>query len=259
VFVASVELSFEGSLAKILINRPEALNAINAEVLQGIQKASNELAEMPHIQVVILKSAGDKAFVAGADLKEMSGLTQNEAAEFSAMGAKSFASLANLPQVVIAQIQGFALGGGLELALAADFMIASEKAKFGLPEVSLGLIPGFGGTQRLAARIGTARALEWLVTAEKFSAEHAFQLGLVNKVVVAAELEEHVKAMAVKILANGPSAVRAAKKLVTLSLRNDTGIGYHAESSQFGLRFQAPESTEGISAFLEKRKAEFRR
>ena len=252
-----VDLKVEGALAFLTVQRPESLNALNKEVLLALQKAADELVKMDKVHVVILKGAGDKAFVAGADIKEMQALDQNQAAEFSALGSRAFGSIAQLPQVVIGQIQGFALGGGLELALAADFLIASEKAKFGLPEVTLGLIPGFGGTQRLAARIGPALALEWVVSAEKYSAAQALQWGLVNRVTEPENLEAQVIQLAQKILGNGPQAVRAAKKLVVASGRNDMGLGYHAESCHFGLRFQTPESNEGISAFVEKRKATF--
>jgi enoyl-CoA hydratase len=255
--MASVTLEVQNFIATLTINRPESLNALNREVLQSVLKFAQELKGESAVRVVILKGSGEKAFVAGADIKEMQSLSPEQAQSFAQIGVEAFSSLAGLPQIVIAQVQGFALGGGLEFALSADFIVASEKAKFGMPEVTLGLIPGFGGTQRLASRIGVAKALEWLTTADKYSAEEALRAGLVSRVVAPEALESSVMGIAQKIVSNGPAAVRNVKNLVVASLRCDQGLPYDFESAAFGLRFQTSESREGIGAFLEKRAAKF--
>jgi enoyl-CoA hydratase len=254
----TVTLVIEGPIASLQINRPEALNALNSNVLRELAEHAQALAQRGDVQVVILSGAGDKAFVAGADIKEMLAFTPEQAAAFGRVGAQAFAAISRLPQVVIARVHGFALGGGLELALAADFIIASSKAKFGLPEVTLGLIPGFGGTQRLAERIGVARALEWVTSAERYGAEEAHAIGLVNRVVAPEELEATVAALAKKIASNGPGATRAAKFVVSESRRANGGLGFELESAQFGLRFGTAEAKEGLAAFVEKRPAQFK-
>jgi enoyl-CoA hydratase len=253
----TVRLSLQGSVATLEVHRPEALNAINLSVLEGLALHARTLSSLSSVQVVILRGAGEKAFVAGADIKEMASFSPSEAAAFSRTGMQAFSALAQLPQVVISQVQGFALGGGLELALCGDFIYCSQKARFGLPEVSLGLIPGFGGTQRLAARIGAARALEWITSAEKYDAQEALAVGLVNRVLESALLADAVAQLAQKIAAQGPTAVRAAKRLVARTQRADEGVGFHWESAEFGLRFQTAEANEGLQAFLEKRQAQF--
>jgi enoyl-CoA hydratase len=253
----AVTLSVEGSVASLQVARPEALNAINQSVIEGIATHARALALRSDVQVVVLSGAGDKAFVAGADIKEMLAFSPEQAAHFGRLGAQAFGALSRLPQVVIAKVQGFALGGGLELALAADFIVASEKARFGLPEVTLGLIPGFGGTQRLAERIGVARALEWVTSAERYDARAALALGLVNRMTAPEELDSVVAALALKIAGNGPGAVRAAKFVMSESRRANGGVGFELESAQFGLRFGTAEAKEGLSAFVEKRPASF--
>lgn len=255
----AVTLSVEGSVATLVVNRPEALNALNKAVIEELSVHVRSLENNKDVQVVVLTGAGDKAFVAGADIKEMLSFGPEEAAHFGRLGAQVFSALGSLPQIVIAKVQGFALGGGLELALSADFIVASGKAKFGLPEVTLGLIPGFGGTQRLAERIGAARALEWVTTAERYDAQTALAVGLVNRVVAHEELDASVSALAQKISAQGPGAVRAAKSVVVNSQRVNFGVGYELEAARFGLRFGTPEAKEGLLAFVEKRPAAFPR
>ncbi|NBW83070.1 crotonase [bacterium] len=254
-----VEFSvMEAGVGIIEISRPDALNALNAEVLGQLKQAVDLAQKYDDLSSVILRSVGEKAFIAGADIKEMINLTPQQAKDFSHFGQQVFHSLSNLPQVVIAQVQGFSLGGGLECALAADFIIASRLAKFGLPEVGLGLIPGFGGTQRLVQRIGYARALEWMTSAEKYSAETASSLGLLNRVVNPEELASSVESLARAIAAQGPSAVRAAKQCARAASQNVGDSGFELEAHLFGARFGSAESREGLAAFVEKRKPKFR-
>ncbi|MEN9825008.1 MAG: hypothetical protein RI953_753 [Pseudomonadota bacterium] len=248
----------EAGVGIIEISRPEALNALNAEVLGQLKQAVEQAQKSVDLSAVILRSAGEKAFIAGADIKEMINLTPQQAKEFSKFGQQVFFSLNNLPQVVIAQVQGFALGGGLECALAADFIIASRQAKFGLPEVGLGLIPGFGGTQRLVQRLGYARALEWMTSAEKYTADAAYSLGLLNRVVNPEELASTVESLARTIAAQGPLAVRAAKECARAALQSSGDFGFDFEAQLFGARFAGEESREGLGAFVEKRKPRFR-
>ena len=250
-------LKIVGTTAWLEITRPEALNALNAAVLKELSEHASVLERRRDLSVVVLSGAGDKAFVAGADIKEMQNLTPVQAQEFSRLGSLAFTALENLPQIVIASVQGFALGGGLELAMAADFIVASQKARFGLPEVSLGLIPGFGGTQRLARRIGAAKALQWLTTADKYSADEAAAAGLVNSVVPHEELSTFVQNLVARISKNGPESVRTAKFVLREGLNGTLKGGSELESGFFGLRFQTAEAREGIAAFVEKRPAQF--
>lgn len=252
-----VSLKTEGRIAFLQIERPDALNAINGDVLHALASKIETLRHDKKVQVVILSGAGEKAFVAGADLKFMQKLSGPDAAHFSRFGNQVFRSLETLPQVVIAKVQGFALGGGLELALACDFIVAGDKARFGLPEVSLGLIPGFGGTQRLVRKIGVARATEWMTTAEKYTADDALKAGLVNSVVPVSELAAATQKLATQISKNGPSAVRTAKHVLRNGVESPLDSALQLESGYFGLCFANDESAEGIGAFVEKRAANY--
>jgi enoyl-CoA hydratase len=252
-----VALAFAQGVASLEIKRPEALNALNAQVLHELGECVEKIRSAPDVSVVVLRSQGEKAFVAGADIKEMATLTPSEAQAFSELGSRVFQSLNNLPQVVIARVQGFALGGGLELALSADFIVASNRAKFGLPEVSLGLIPGFGGTQLLSRRIGLARALEWISTGDKYTAEQALQAGLLNSIVTPEDLDAAIERMVASMLRNGPAALRTAKRVARRGANMSLADASLLESAEFGLRFGTPESSEGMAAFLEKRAAKF--
>jgi enoyl-CoA hydratase len=242
-----------GGRLNLQINRPESLNSLNSQLLTEINGVLKEIETRSDIGVVVVSGVGDRAFVAGADIKEMLSFSPEQAFAFSKLGAQVFSKLESLPQIVIAQVQGFALGGGLELAMACDFLVASEKAKFGLPEVSLGLIPGFGGTLRLARRIGAAKALQWISTADKFNAHEALNAGLINAMLPPSELENHVNELAGRILRNGPQAVRVAKRVLRAGLDAPHAVGSDLESSQFGLLFNTRETTEGLAAFVEKR------
>ncbi|MEY2986902.1 MAG: hypothetical protein RJB13_423 [Pseudomonadota bacterium] len=248
----------KSGIVVVEVNRPEALNALNSLVLQTLSSTIERIKDQSHVSVVIIKGAGEKAFVAGADIKEMLNFEQSQARDFSMYGQSVFAALAGLPQVVIAQVQGFALGGGLELALSADFIVASDKARFGLPEVGLGLIPGFGGTQRLVSRLGYARALEWMTSAERYAAESAYQLGLLNRVVPHDQLEATVDQLATQIAGQGPLAVRSAKRAALAAASGSREVGFELEATLFGSCFSSFEAREGLSAFTEKRKPKFR-
>lgn len=254
-----VTLNFEGQLARLEINRPESLNALNQEVLRELGTAAGQISTRPDVHVVILSGAGDKAFVAGADIKQMMSLSGPEAHAFSRLGNSAFLGIEMMPQIVIAQVQGFALGGGLELALAADFIIASHNARFGLPEVGLGLIPGFGGTQRLARKVGLGRAMELICTAARINANEAVTMGLANRAVAPEELASTVENIVASILRNGPGAVRAAKQAVRGGLDLPLSGGLELEAALFGLRFGSSEAKEGLAAFVEKRTPQFSR
>ena len=241
----------------ITINRPKALNALNGETVDEIERLCDAIAKDQAVKVVIITGAGDKAFVAGADITYMKSLTAPEGRTWGKAGQAVFTKIENLPQPVIAAIHGFALGGGCELAMACDIRIATDKAKFGQPEVSLGITPGFGGTQRLARIVGKGRAKELLYTGDMIDAAEAYRIGLVNKVVAPEELMDAAKAMASKIMSRAPFAVQMCKAAVNEGLDTDldTGIAYEAEV--FGLCFATADQKEGMTAFVEKRKANF--
>lgn len=253
-----VKLEIKGLQAILTIERPEALNALNQQVLTELLDRCETLAKNTHVQVVIVTGSGGKAFVAGADIREMQYLTSLQAQAFSVLGMNAFRALENLPQVVIAKVNGFALGGGLELALACDFIVASDKSRFGLPEVTLGLIPGFAGTQRLARRIGLARALEWVTSAEKYDAPTAFAHGLINHIVKSEELDAFTDTLGTKITKNAPQAVRLAKQVMRTGIHSSFESGCALETAHFAVRFSTPEAQEGITAFVEKRPPNFK-
>ncbi len=243
----------------LTINRPESMNALNSVVLEELKSAIHKISEMPfsEAQVLIITGTGEKAFVAGADIKEISTLNSSTAKTFAEKGQALFRSFENLKIPVIAAVNGFALGGGLELALSCDFIYASENAKFGLPEVTLGLIPGFGGTVRLSRALNLPKAKEWIFTGNMTSAADALFMGLVNKVLPLAELMPAVMKTAEAIVARGPIAVAHAKKSAqkTYDLEIDSAMKFEAE--QFAELFLSMDVQEGTKAFIEKRKAQF--
>ncbi|HHY61231.1 MAG TPA: crotonase [Clostridia bacterium] len=247
----------EGPVAVITINRPQVLNALNAETLQELEAALDQIERDREIRVVIITGAGEKAFVAGADISFMQNLTPLEAKQFARLGQKVFSKIENLPQPVIAAINGYALGGGCELAMACDIRVASTRAKLGQPEVNLGLIPGFGGTQRLTRLVNPGLAKEILFTADTYDAETAKQIGLVNHVVPPEELMPFCKAMAGRIASKGPVAVQLCKEAVNDGLEMDLEKALIHEADLFGVVFATQDRAEGIAAFLEKRKPEF--
>lgn len=250
-------LEKENGIGIITLNRPKALNALNAATIYEMDGLLDIIAKDDSIKIVIVTGSGEKAFVAGADITEMKSMSAIEGRNWGKLAQSVFNKLENIPQPVIAAVNGFALGGGCELAMACDIRIASEKAKFGQPEVTLGITPGFGGTQRLPRLVGKGRAKELLFTGDMIDANEAYRIGLANKVVAADELLTAAKAMATKIMSRGPVAVQLCKAAVNegLDMDLDSGIAYEAEV--FGLCFATIDQKEGMTAFVEKRKADF--
>ncbi|MFT5183502.1 MAG: enoyl-CoA hydratase [Flavobacteriales bacterium] len=253
----NIEVSTEGVIHTITINRPKQLNALNRDTIKELNLALNAADEDHSIRVVIITGSGEKAFVAGADIKEFANFSVEEGKALSADGQKLlFDRTAQMNKPVIAAINGFALGGGLELAMACHVRIASDNARLGLPEVSLGVIPGYGGTQRLAHLVGKGKAMEMITTAGMIKADEAHQWGLVNKVVAQKELMNEANAMAAAMAKNSPIAVVAAMKSI-IGGYTDGVDGYAMEIEQFGLCFGTADFKEGTSAFIERRKADF--
>ena len=251
-------LEKEDGIGILYINRPDAMNALNTGVLEEIIQAVGEISRDNEIQVLIITGAGDKSFVAGADIKEMHGLTAVEGREFGYIGQAAFRAIEKLEKPVIAAVNGFALGGGCELAMAADIRLASEKAKFGQPEVGLGITPGFGGTQRLPRLVGEGRAMELILTANTINAEEAYRIGLVNHIYPAADLLDETRKMARKIMANAPLAVKYAMSAVNKGLQTDIDTGMAIEADLFGICFSTEDQKAGMGAFLNKEKASFK-
>jgi len=244
-------------ISTITINRPQQLNALNKQTIEELNAALNELENEATVRVVIITGAGEKAFVAGADIKEFAQFSTEQGKQLSAKGHELlFDKVANLSKPVIAAINGFALGGGLELAMACHIRIASENARMGLPEVGLGVIPGYGGTQRLPQLIGKSKAMEMILTAEMIDAKIALHYGLVNHVVPSAELLTKAGDIAKKIMKNSPMALTSAIKAVNANYTDGTN-GLAEEIKLFGECFGTKDFSEGTTAFLEKRKAEF--
>jgi enoyl-CoA hydratase len=244
--------------ATITINRPKALNALNRETLREIKAAFTELENGGVVRVCIFTGAGEKAFVAGADIPELKELDLVSGKEFVELGHQTFAQIENSKIVSIAAINGFALGGGCEFAMAADIRIASEAAKLGQPEVNLGVIPGFGGTQRLTRLVGRGRAKELIFTARIITAEEALRIGLVEKVVPADKLMEEANKLADLILSKGPLAVQYAKEVINRGADLDLGNANGYEMTAFAALCESDDKNEGLTAFLEKRTAGFR-
>lgn len=254
----NVIYNVEGSIAEITINRPKALNALNKQTVEELETVVNDITDNKEIKVVIIKGAGEKAFVAGADIKAIKDFKALEARGFARLGQKVFSAIENMPQVVIAAINGFALGGGCELAMACDIRLASTKAKFGQPEVNLGITPGYAGTQRLPRLVGKGIAKELIFTGDTIDAMEAYRIGLVNKVYEPDELIENAKKLATKIINRGFCAVSLAKSAINNGLNMDDESAYNYEAEVFGLCFATDDQKEGMSAFIEKRKAEFK-
>jgi len=254
----TISVSLEEGIAILKINRPKVLNALNRATLLEIQRALKELEKDPEIRVLIITGEGEKAFVAGADISEMAPMNPKEALEFSKLGHETLSLIEEFPSPVIAAVNGYALGGGLELVLACDIILASENARLGLPEVTLGICPGFGGTQRLPRLIGKARAKELIFTGEMIDAKKAYEFGIVNKVVPQDKLLDEAKEIARKIAKNGPLAVRAAKRLVEKGLETSLRSGEAMEIEAWANLFATEDQKEGMKAFLEKRKPEFK-
>lgn len=240
----------------ITINRPDKLNALNKTVMEELNKAIDEVYNNPHIKSAIITGSGTKAFVAGADISEFTGLSKEEGVALSKKGHDIFFKIENAPKPIVAAVNGFALGGGCELALACHFIIAAEQAKFGQPEVNLGVIPGYGGTQRLVQIAGKGRAMELLMTGKMISAEEALQYGIANSVVKQEELLGKVTEILQTIQTKAPIAI--AKVIACINNFDHTQQGYDYEVQQFGECFATEDMKEGAAAFLEKRKPAFK-
>ena len=254
---SNILLSFEQGVAIITFNRPKAMNALNAELLGELSQALDQLESEESVRVLVLTGAGEKAFVAGADINELAVLSPLQAKKFIDKGQSVITRLTRMSKPVIAAVNGYALGGGMEMALGCDFIYAAETAAFGLPEITLGLIPGFGGTQRLARLIGPNQAKELIYTGRMLKAEEACSLGIVNRVIPADALMDEVLGLARKMAAKGTVSLRAAKQAVNCGLNTDLATGLGIEQDAFAICMASPDAKEGTSAFLEKRKPDF--
>lgn len=256
----TISLEQDGPIWTLTVNRPQALNALNGEVLNEMAEAFRLVGEFPFedARVLVITGAGEKAFVAGADIKEIAELDEEKALVFAQRGQSVFHELNLLKIPVIAAVSGFALGGGCELALACDFIVASENARFGLPEVTLGLIPGFAGTVRLSRAVGIRRARELTFTGEMVSAADAKSYGLVNRVVAAGELKSAVRMIADQIVARAPHAVALAKRSINRTWDMEVEEAQRFEAETFAELFTTEDVREGTRAFIEKRKPQFK-
>ena len=252
-----LQIEDRGAIRIVTVNRPEKLNALDAATLDALHAAFGDIAEDPSVRVAVLTGAGPKAFVAGADIAEMSSLSPVQARDFSLRGQRTMRRIETLPKPVVAMVNGFALGGGLELAMACHLRLAADTAKMGQPEINLGLVPGFGGTQRLLRLAGRAATLELCLTGAPVDAARALQLGIVNQVLPAAELEEATMKLAGKLATAAPLALRGILDCVNVGGEAGINEGLEFETAQFGLVFSTADMREGTSAFLEKRKPEF--
>jgi len=249
----AVDLRRDGAVATVTLNRAEALNAFNTEQLRAVVATLAELKEDRSIRAVILTGAGERAFAAGADIKEMVALDRDGALGFGRLGHAATRAVEALPQPVIAAVNGFAMGGGCEIALAADIRIASENAVFAQPEVGLGIPPGWGGTQRLVRAIGPGMAAEMILTGRRVKADEALRIGLVNAVYPPAELLERASELASAIARSSPLAVRSSKRLMQLAFNGQVASGLETELQAFADSFTTGDQREGMTAFVEKR------
>jgi enoyl-CoA hydratase len=252
-----IKISWDGELAIISIDRQERLNALNSEVFTELDDAFDSLRYDDQVRGVILTGAGEKAFVAGADIGELAQMDALSGVQVSRTGQGVFRSIERFPKPVLAAVGGYALGGGCELALACHLRLASENAQFGLPEVSLGIIPGYGGTVRLARLIGLGRAMELTLTGEMIGARRALEVGLVSDVVPREDLLDGAKTLLRKVTKNGPLAVRLAMESIYRAMDTSLAEATATESANFGLLASTEDMREGMTAFLEKRKADF--
>lgn len=247
----------ESGIALVTVNRPDKLNALSRGVVEELDQAADRIAGDSAIRAAILTGAGEKAFVAGADINELSSLSAVEARAYALRGQQVFRKLETLGKPIVAAINGYALGGGLELAMACTVRFAAESAKLGQPEVKLGIIPGYGGTQRLPRLVGRGRALEMLLDGEPVTAAEAWRIGLVNAVVPRAELLNHGRAWLDKVLANGPLALGLVLEAVDVGFNTGLEEGLRFEAAAFGVSAATEDRREGTRAFLEKRRAVF--
>ena len=252
-----IEVVENAGVLRLTISRPKALNALNSAVLAELERLLGELEQRDDLRAVLITGAGEKSFVAGADITEMRDKTPEEARLFASQALRTIKRLETLPVPVVALVNGFCLGGGCELALACDWAVASDNAIFGQPEVLLGVIPGFGGTQRLPRRVGPAMALDLVTTGRKIDAQEALRIGLVNRVMPQSELEAYADELTKQLAGNGPQAVRASKQAVHDGLEQELDSALALETALFAFCFAGEEQKEGMGAFVEKRKPNF--
>lgn len=254
----NVKLNVENEIAYVTIDRPKALNALNTETLKELNETFNDIRKRKDVKVLILTGGGEKSFVAGADISEMVNSNSQQARDMSLLAYETFNMLEEMPQVTIAAVNGFALGGGCEISMACDIRVASKNALFGQPEVGLGVIPGFGGTQRLPRLVGKGIAKELIFTTDSIKADEAYRIGLVNHVVEKEELIDYCTEMAEKIKSKASYAVTLAKQAINLGLDSDLHTGIQLEANTFASTFDTHDKKEGMTAFLEKRKADLK-
>ena len=254
---ANIRFEAADSIGTLTIDRPKSLNALNPETLREILRCLRDVRRAGEVRALIVTGAGEKAFVAGADIAEMSKMTVVQAKEMARLGQRLTSALEDLPIPVIAAVNGFALGGGMELVMACDLAIASEKARFGQPEINLGIIPGFGGTQRLARRVGAPRARQMIYGGDMIDAETARQWGLVNRVVKPEDLLAEARKLAATLATKPPVALAQAKLVIQHGLDVDLENGLRLEAEAFAVTFSTEDRTEGMAAFLNKRPAKF--
>lgn len=254
----NIILEHEGPLSILTVNRPKVLNALNSATLTEMKDALWQVWSREPTMCLILTGAGEKAFIAGADISEMASMTPLQARQFAELGHTICSMLEKMPKATIAAVSGYALGGGCEIALACDIVVASEQAIFGQPEVGLGIIPGFGGTARLPRAIGRGAALEWILSGKTYPATEAYRLGLVQRLVPKERLMEEAKALGLEIASRGPLAVQAAKRLIHEGLNVPLEAALRTEAVTFATLFDSQDQKEGMGAFLEKRRPSFR-
>jgi enoyl-CoA hydratase len=245
-------------VAKITLSRPQVLNAIGTEMLLELKSAIREVQIDPDVKVLVIRGAGERAFSVGADVKEMAEADPLKAREFSGLGKSVMEDLESLGKPVVAAVNGLALGGGCELVMACDIVVASENARFGQPEINVGIIPGWGGSQRLPRLAGWKRAKELILTGDTIDAREAERIGLVNKVVPAGSLDEAVNEIVRKLLGKSPLTLKLAKEVITQGMRGDLHLGLAQETEVFSLCFSTEDAREGLRALVEKRKPEFK-
>ncbi len=254
----TIKIEFDGPIATVILNRPEVLNALNSQLLSELGNALDELKQHRELKVCILTGAGDKAFVAGADIKELSLLDPFGAAAFSMKSELIKQKMDELNIPFIAAVKGFALGGGCELAMACDIIVATDDAKFGQPEINLGIIPGFGGTQRLTRLVGKSMAMEMVLTGDLISAQQAKDIGLVNRIIPREKFAEDVRVIAAKIASKSKTAIIMAKRAIDYGSETDLKTALEIERDAFAVLFSTEDHTEGLQAFIEKRKPVFK-
>lgn len=256
--MSNVITEIRGGIGAVTVNRPDVLNALNGETVVALKDAFRELHNDEDVGVVILTGAGEKAFIAGADIKEMTSASPTDAIASSRRGQDLTNFIEDFPKVVIAAVNGYALGGGCEVAMACHIRVASENARFGQPEVNLGIMPGWGGTQRLPRLIGKGRAIEMITGGEMISAEEANEIGLVNRVTPQTQLMETCEEIAKTILSRGPEAVRLSLEAVNHGVEMTQDLGLEYEANLFGVVFSTDDRKEGTTAFVEKRAPDFK-